>query len=91
MHNANDHEKNQVNVPEDGKPRPSEVVLSLFPGTIATYVQGKQEEDAIGLWYWALLAALFLALGWLAWTQEVEERCLHTNFLTGSSVPVSQS
>ena len=76
MHHASDPEKSQANLPDDKKPRPNEVVWSLFPGTFATYVPGEHEEDRIGGWYWALLTAIFLMLGWFAWTKALEASCL---------------
>lgn len=85
MHNARSHEQAQAAVPHDDKPRPNEVVLSLFPGTLATYVPGELEEDPISPWYWVLLAALFLALGLITWTQEREERCLEALKKNGST------
>ena len=76
MHNLSSHKTQQVTVPNIAKPRPNEVVISLFPGTIASYVPEGSKEVPISVWYWIFVAALFLALGWIAWTQEQEEWCL---------------
>lgn len=76
MHNLSSRKKGQVAVPDIEKPRQNEVVISLFPGTIASYVPEGSKEVPISVWYWIFVAALFLALGWIAWTQEQEEWCL---------------
>ena len=86
MHRTNSHEQVQATAPNDSKPQPNEVVFSLYPGTYATYVPEQLKEEPMSPWYWLFLAAIFLALGWIAWDQE-HEKAGSENHLAGILPP----
>lgn len=43
-------------------------ILSLFPGTLATYQLKQGEEEPMTAWYWILLFAIFAVLFSIALT-----------------------